>query len=134
MKLDAGNIWSGSRQLAVLTNPTCLAKRKGCLRGDYPITTDDGTTYPDIEAAYHAIGWGRKSDMKFLSDLMVSLMVKKFKQYPQIREAVKDSGGVPWLRRCSHRVNGGRWEGAGESSPFIACLIRAYNWSNPDYK
>ena len=35
-----GNIWSGAPAksgLAVLTNPTHLAKQKGNLKGDYPI-------------------------------------------------------------------------------------------------
>lgn len=130
MKFMAGNIWSGSKTLAVLTNPTCLAKRKGNLQGDYPIQTDDGKVYPDIEAAYHELGdrGNHKHDMGYMAGIMTCLMILKFKQYPRILQAVKDSGGEDFLCKCSHTVNGGRWEGVGVRSEFIKCLVYAYRY------
>lgn len=51
MKLPAGNIYSGSRMLAVLTAPTELARRKGNLRNSYPVMLD-WVEYADVETAY----------------------------------------------------------------------------------
>ena len=126
-KFVAGNIWSGDRTgLAVLTNPTVLARRKGGLHRDYPIVFE-GTQYADVEAAFQSVkrryGW---PDLTKLKALMITLIRIKFETYPDIRETIEQSGGEAFLMQCSHRINGGRWEGVGVASPFIQCLIEAY--------
>jgi hypothetical protein len=127
MTFTPGNIWSGDRTgLAVLTNPTCLACKKGHLKRTYPIEYQH-VHYPDVEHAFQQLkytnGW---PDMASLMTLMVALIQVKLETYPGITETIQQSGGVAFLRQCSHRVNGGRWEGVGEQSPFIFCLITAY--------
>ena len=123
MQLPAGNIWSGSRMLAVLTAPTELARKKGNLRKSYPVKAFD-QEWPDVEKAYQTLKKG--SDLERAA-LMTHLLYVRFEQYPQIGEAVRDSGGVAWLEECSHIVMGKvRWEGVGRQSRFIRCLIEAY--------
>ena len=126
-KLGAGNIWSGSRTLAVFTNPTTLAKRKGNLKHDYPVMFR-GKRYVDAEAAYQKV----KRAGPWLSvvereRLMVKVIIAKLEQYPLLVETITDSGGLAWLEKCSHVVNGrSSWEGIGRKSGFVRCLIAAY--------
>ena len=123
MQLPAGNIYSGSRMLAVLTAPTELARRKGNLRNSYPVMLD-WVEYPDVETAYQRNKPEKMSDREAL---MIRLLLIRFDLYPAIGEAVKDSGGVEWLEQCEHVVTGNvRWEGKGRESRFIRCLIAAY--------
>ena len=123
MKLPAGNIWSGSRMLAVLTAPTELARRKGNLKNSYPVMLD-WQEYPDVETAYQR---NKPITLEEREELMIRLLLIRFQLYPAIGEAVKDSGGVAWLEQCEHVVTGNvRWEGKGKDSRFIRCLITAY--------
>ena len=128
--LMPGNIWSGNRKLAVFTNPTCLAKRKGCLRDDYPVVFN-GIRFPDAEAAYQYFSRGIKRDTQACYALCEDVVAAKLTQHPRIALAIKKSGGVPWIARCSHwvfgnRANPGRWEGDGLDSGYLRCLARAY--------
>jgi len=121
-----GNIWSGSKTHAVLTNPTELAFRKGNLRHHYPLNFG-GRTYSDLEEAYQALKTGHEKNL----DLMVALIIEKFQQHRDITEAVIRSGGADFLEKCSHFC-GARtarfqwWEGHGCQSPFIKCLVQAF--------
>jgi len=129
MKLESGNIWSGDRKLAVLTNMTELAYRKGNLRNHYPVFYA-GVEYADAEAAYQALSKDHKHDIAFLHRLMVKIITAKLRQYPKIRQAITDSGGAEWIEECFHRVHRNwkhnRWEGDGLNSEFIKCVWEAY--------
>lgn len=117
-----GNIWSGDKTgLAVLTNPTELAFRKGNLKRHYPIVYA-GSEFEDAEAAYqhYKIAIPRQV-------LMKDVLIFKLRQHPQIAKAIARSGGAEFLCRCSHRVYGKSWwEGDGFQSPFIMVLIAAF--------
>jgi hypothetical protein len=124
-KFKPGNIWSGNRELAVLTNPTELAYRKGNLKKHYPIEYPEvnGIKYPDVEHAYQEF----KDGVEDKWDFMVDLIFIKLETYPEIFKALKESGGVEFLKKCSHHVYGKSWwEGDGEDSPFISALILCY--------
>lgn len=123
-KLQAGNIWSGSKTLAVFTNPTELAHRKGNLKGHYPIVWDDNE-YPDVETAYQQNKpHGLPNRVCFITDLIVI----KLQTYPIIVETIALNGGVTWLEQCSHWTGSKNktWEGDGKDSLFLQCLINAY--------
>jgi len=127
MKLEPGNIWSGNRKLAVLTNPTELAHRKGNLKRHYPITYKQ-KAYADSEAAYQAATRMHKHDLYFLKATMIDILVVKLQQYTAVFSAIVESGGELFLEKCSHVVtNKGRWEGHGRNSLFIDCLIKAFD-------
>jgi len=137
MKLEPGNIWSGSDTLAVFTNPTELAWRKGKLKRHYPVVFR-GETWEDVEAIYQGIK-KRSRWMSFeeLQELMVEAITAKLQQYPQLVKAVDDSGGGTWILECSH-FSGARtdsfkrWEGEGRDSAFIRCLYKAYRQVKKD--
>lgn len=119
---EPGNIWSGDKRLAVLTNPTELAFRKGSLRRHYGIMFND-EAYADVEAAYKA-----NKEYNDKAALMTELIRIKFLTYPEIMEAVIASGGVEFLEACSH-FTGARskyWEGDGIKSKFICCLVEGF--------
>jgi hypothetical protein len=126
-----GNIHSGTKNgLAVLTNPTVMAKRKGTVRGDFPVTVD-GVQYEDAEAAYQALKWTIPNTDKDREALCVRVIEAKLQQYPQLVEFIRINGGVTWLSKCSHHVHAQSsgfqyWEGDGFDSAFIRCLIKAY--------
>lgn len=129
MKLEPGNIWSGNRRLAVLTNPTELAFKKGNLKYHWPVYVSE-QGYSDVEAAYHAL---KVPDMDFqaLQDLLISLIACKLRQYPVLVSCIQLSGASEWLKKCSH-FTGARtqsfkqWEGQGIESAFIRCLLKAF--------
>lgn len=127
MIMKPGNIWSGDRERAVLTNPTVLAKRKGNLRGDYSIVVD-GVRYADVEEYYQRNKVGiNLADFEALKDIVIRGIVCKLEQYPRILKVIDDSGGENFIAACSHIVTGrSRWEGKGIESGFIECLLRAY--------
>jgi hypothetical protein len=132
MKLAPGNIWSGNRRLAVFTNPTELAFRKGMLKNHYPLTVDL-LTYPDLEAAYQVMSKDMKHDMIPLKALMIGLMHLKLEQYPVLVETIRESGGFEWITRCCHYATmkprkNARWEGNGLDSAFIECLFNAFKY------
>jgi hypothetical protein len=120
------NIWSGARgdQLAAaLTNPTALARRKGNLDRDYPVTVD-GVVYEDAEAAYHAL----KPHSGHIGTV-ARVVALKLEQHPHLARWIEARGGRDWLMTCSHHT-GARsarfqwWEGDGLDSPFITALVR----------
>ena len=126
-KLQAGNIWSGSKTLAVFTNPTELAHKKGNLRHHYPIEYN-GIEYEDVEEAYQ---FHKQGTFEKRAALITSLIVIKLKTYPAIPNTITFNGGVEWLKLCSHHTGAKSksfrlWEGDGEESLFIRCLIDAY--------
>ena len=121
------NIWSGSNDplCAALTHPTEISRRKGKISRAYPIRDLEGRAWPDAEAVYKAYCRGRPLDDAI--DTMSRVNAMKFRQYPELVEAVRERGGSVWLRSCTHHVYGkSRWEGAGMDSPFIRCLVAAY--------
>ena len=123
--MEAINIWSGSAYSigAVLTNPTELAYRKGNLKNHYPVKFKD-IIYPDAEAAYQA---NKVNEISQDMPIMTSIIVAKLRQYPRITESISQAGGAEWLKSCSYHVTGESWwEGCGENSKFICCLVRAY--------
>jgi len=124
----AGNIWSGADGgLAVLTNPTEIAFRKGKLKRHYPLSYND-KTYRDSEAFYKAKSYNVKPNTKRCYQICKCAIVMKLQQYPEIFEAIKNSGGIEFLEQCSHIVynTSRRWEGHGVGSGYIRCLIGAY--------
>ncbi|MGL5034280.1 MAG: hypothetical protein ACRC6M_10835 [Microcystaceae cyanobacterium] len=122
------NIWSGCKDLnglgAALTNPTELAKRKGILKGHYPVNFK-GSIFADSEAAYKFYKTGILADDMAV---MIEIIKAKLQQHPRLTAAIARHGGVEWLEACSHivGVKRSRWEGTGKSSNFIVCLIKAY--------
>jgi len=130
VKLSPGNIWSGDRTLAVFTNPTEIAFRKGNLKRHWPVQFF-GIDYPDAEAAYKASKPDRDT-FELLQDLMTDIISYKLSQHPVLLETLRLSGGLAFIERCSHLVfpgcqnRLGRWEGWGLESAFIRCLHRAF--------
>ena len=119
------NIWSGQKGLGgVLTNPTTLSFRKGNIKHQYPVVFWD-VEYADAEAAYkyHKTGVLER-DMV----IMTKIIKAKLEQHSKLAEAIAKNGGVLWLEECRHivGVKGSRWEGMGQRSNFITCLINAY--------
>lgn len=135
MELRPGNIWSGSRTLAVLTNPTELARKKGNLKNHYPVRIGDHE-YADVEDWYQTQKRIAPRQYTFdeLKKIMIVGMEAKLKQHPRIMTAITESGGVKFLEACEHRVNGGRWEGKGLDSAFIWCLAVAYRHVMREYE
>jgi len=125
IKLNPGNIWSGSKRLAVFTNPTELAFKKHKLKNHYPVYFL-GVDYPDAESAYQANTKNCKGDFNQLFDIMKEIIICKFKQHPLLFTTIEDNDGVQWIRKCRHVINGNRWEGIGYESPFIRALAAAY--------
>ena len=128
LQLAPGNIWSGDKRLAVFTNPTELAFRKGNLKRHYPVIYR-GQQWPDIEAAYHAHKEGLNFEQR--QTLLTKLIGLKLLAYPDIFTVLQNSGGLAWIEQCRHytgaRTKGMHtWEGIGLDSAFIRCLYRAY--------
>lgn len=126
--MDGINIFSGEPGLGgALTNPTEMAKRKGCIDVRYPLTYHS-RAYPDVESAYHVLATGNvDSD----DELMANLISQKFLQHPTLLEAVTTAGGLSFLESCSHITNARSagfqsWEGQGRDSRFIRNLIAGY--------
>lgn len=145
--MDGINISSNSSSMLgkALTNPTELAVYRGKLKGTvavrnavkvygrsgfgtftglcaYPIVDRQGNWYTDVEAAWQVL----KKRFSYSDKLMIKLIRTKLKMYPALVEEIKERGGVEFLKASSHIVIGGDWEGHGESSRFIRCLIEAY--------
>lgn len=116
VKLSPGNIWSGNRMLAVFTNPTEIAFRKGNLKRNWPVRFQ-GTDYSDAETAYKKFKRVCHS-FEGLQNGMVDIISCKLCQHP--------------VQQCSHLVfpgcqnRLGRWEGWELESAFIRCLHRAF--------
>lgn len=125
------NIFSGEAGLGgALTNPTVLARRKGCITQGYPVTVH-GKQYPDVEAAYHALATG---DVAADDQLMHNLISQKFLSHPRLQAEVTRRGGTNFLAACSHftkatSAGGQAWEGQGTASRFIRNLIIGYELS-----
>ena len=133
VKLNPGNIYSGNRRLAVFTNPTELAFRKGNLRHHYPLKINN-TLYPDAESAYQHFASGYKDDFAACKHICFWILEEKLEQYPLLIETISFNGGLDWISECRHivyaRTKGfKRWEGIGLQSAFIRCLSRAYTAS-----
>jgi hypothetical protein len=126
---DAGNIYSGDKQLAVLTNPTSIARWKGTLVRDYPVVIDS-VRYRDAEQAYQQLAAECKHDTARCYAICQRVIEHKLQQYPQIVQLIDVSGGVEWLKRCSHWIGErrivNRWTGDGLQSGYIRCLVAAY--------
>ena len=122
------NIFSGEPGLGgALTNPTELAKRKGCITVRYPVTYHN-RAYPDVELAYHVLASG---DVAEDDELMANLVSQKFLQNPDLLAEVAGRGGVAFLQLCSHFTNARStgfqaWEGTGPQSRFIRNLVAGY--------
>lgn len=61
-------------------------------------------------------------------NLLAEIQQAKFEQHPDLLEAVKENGGVEWLKECTYKVGSKNdfWEGKGEESPYIRSLIKGY--------
>lgn len=128
-----GNISTNSRGLlAVLTNPTELAKNKRNLNKSYPIKYK-GIEYKDVEEAYQELKNSAESYTRPKQDdslnygLMIGLIKTKLETYPEIVSAVQNKGGINWLINQIHQPtkqntiwesNGGNW--------FMEALSEAY--------
>ncbi len=128
VKLGPGNIWSGDRTLAVFTNPTELAFRKGNLKHHWPVAFQ-GVRYPDAEAAYHANK--REKSFEDLQTMITEIIACKICQHEVLFKTLKLSGGTQFIEKCRHIVNARtnafkRWEGIGTKSAFIRCLRDAF--------
>ena len=123
MKLAAGNIWSGDKLRAVFTNPTEIAHRKGNLKKRYPVHFRN-QKFADAEEAYKFF----KPSAEDLYELCTEIIIAKLQQYPILVTTIRDSGGEDWIKKCSHHVydKSKFWEGDGENSGFIRCLLKAY--------
>jgi hypothetical protein len=131
MEAEEGvNIYSGSKDelAASLTNPTELSYRKGNIKRHYPVEFK-GRRYRDAEAAFwkHARGLSFEEQQKLCTEIILA----KLRQYPELVRAIDRRGGIAWLRKCEHFTGARsetfkRWEGVGEGSAFIRCLIAAY--------
>lgn len=130
--LRGWNIWSGSQDgagiAAALTNPTELSYAKGTVSRHYPVSFG-GREWSDAEAAFLTLREGMTD--KDADVLMVSIIVEKLRQFPDLVAAVKTKGGRHFLEACSHKT-GARsaqmraWEGEGVSSRFIRNLVAAF--------
>ncbi len=128
------NIFSGEQGLgAALTNPTELARAKGGIACGYPVRIA-GRLFPDAESAYQF----HKTDDPADNDvLMARVIAAKFRQHPELLEAVRTRGGASWLGSCSH-LTGARtpaaqsWEGRGPASRFIRNLVQGYRLAESD--
>lgn len=124
------NIFSGAGGLGgALTNPTELARRKGCITQAYPVLFS-GRLWPDVETAYHVLAQ-HTEDVAERDSLMVELIAAKFRQHLQLLADVTDNGGVRWLQACSHftsarTARAQSWEGAGMASRFIRNLVSGF--------
>lgn len=128
------NIYSGEPGLGgALTNPTQLAKQKGCIQQRYPVNYK-GRTYPDAEIAYHAL----KTGVIAIDDLMMTEVIAcKFRQHEKLLNAVLARGGSNWLASCSHITGSSgssatNWEGAGLNSRFIRNIVSAFDLATSD--
>lgn len=123
------NIFSGEVGLGgALTNPTEMAKRKGCIKARYPITYH-GRAYPDVELAYHVLATG---DVATDDEMMANLIAQKLLEHPALLAEVASHGGQDFLEACSHFTNARSegfqsWEGQGRESRFIRNLVAGYN-------
>jgi len=125
MMLKPGNIYSGNKNLAVLTNPTELAFHKGNLKNHYPIYYQ-GQRWSDLEQAYLAHKENKSFNQRKI--LMIQLISLKLLTYPKIFWTIHNSGGLDWIQQCCHITssNSQTWEGNGRDSAFIDCLYLAY--------
>lgn len=122
------NIFSGEKGLGgALTNPTELARQKGCIQQQYPVVFR-GRRYPDAEAAYQLC----KAETPEANDTMMKYVIAaKLLQNEVLLTAITRRGGVAFLETCTHftgaRSEGAQsWEGAGRESRFIRNLIEGY--------
>lgn len=126
--MEGINIFSGEVGLGgALTNPTEMAKRKGCIESRYPITYGS-RAYPDVEHAYHVLATGETDSD---DELMANLISRKFLEHPALLAEVSACGGREFLEACSHFTNARSegfqsWEGQGRDSRFIRNLVTGY--------
>jgi hypothetical protein len=124
------NIYSGASGLGgALTNPTELARKKGCIDKAYPVVFR-GRRWPDVETAYQVLA-GEEPDIATRDKLMHELIAAKFVQHPDLQAEVAERGGRQWLEQCTHWTGAKserfqRWEGRGLESRFIRNLAEGY--------
>lgn len=124
------NIWSGTNDgpfAAALTNPTALAKRKGKIVGNYPITWE-GIEYADVEEAYQR---NKPPTRDERVAFITALIVQKLNRYPGFVKGIHKRGGIDWLSTCSHLICGNTvprttWEGREGKGDFLRALIDAW--------
>jgi hypothetical protein len=123
IKIKPGNIWSGDKYRAVFTNPTEIAFRKGNLQNHYPVYFRD-RKFADAEEAYKIF----KASAPDRYELCTAVIFAKLRQYPSLVTTITANGGEDWIKKCSHHVYDkcAYWEGDGEDSGFIRCLLKAY--------
>jgi hypothetical protein len=125
------NIFSGATGLGgALTNPTELARRKGCVDKAYSIRFK-GRDWVDVETAYHVLAQVDPTE-EARDALMVELIAAKFRQHPELLQAVEAQGGSAWLCQCTHFTQARSeraqsWEGAGMESRFIRNLVAGFD-------
>ncbi|BDA75896.1 hypothetical protein CAL7716_100620 (plasmid) [Calothrix sp. PCC 7716] len=132
---------------AALTSTTVKSKALGAIDKDYPVSfrdnievlknsvkvepyTEDkpkGAPFASLEQAFQAykesvpLGESRVN-------LLAEIQQARFEQHPDLLQAVKDNGGVEWLKQCEYKVGSKNeyWEGKGEESKYIRSLIIGY--------
>jgi len=114
---------------AGLSTQTVLAKSKGNIVSDYPVTYN-GTAYLDADQAFQLNkkgltenGTGPNSQYS----LMVEIMTEKFKQHPKLVDAIQRQGGRSLLINAIHQPtkNNTVWETGGKNYMILA-LNEAY--------
>ena len=148
------NIFSGSKDELgrALTNPThynpknenAVSIKRGGL-GKYYFLSEGivykDIQYKDVEEAYYSlrkIGGVNKENKQ----LLINLIVCKFKKYPVLLQDIDKLGGVNFLKKCIHTYNkyddpdtfdvikeGSLWTSNGGNA-FINCLVEAYRIIN----
>lgn len=125
------NIFSGAHGLGgALTNPTEMARRKGCIDKAYSVLFK-GRLWPDAETAYQVLALNNP-DRLARDKLMLELIAAKFRQHPDLLQEVQLRGGREWLATCTHFTQARTeraqaWEGAGMESRFIRNLVAAFD-------
>lgn len=125
------NIFSGATGLgAALTNPTELARKKGCISKAYPVLFR-GRLWPDAETAYQVLAQAGMNEAE-RDALMLELIAAKFRQHEDLLQEVVARGGREWLMTCTHFTQARTeraqsWEGAGLESRFIRNLVAGFD-------
>lgn len=128
------NIFSGSRDgnglAAAFTNPTVLSRRKGTVARDYQVYFEY-RSWLDAEEAFLTLSRRNPASLCDHDKLMCDIIAAKLQQHPHLFIAVRQRGGVAFLRQCEHYTGAQtarfrKWEGYGVESRFIRNLIAGY--------
>jgi hypothetical protein len=106
----------------------------GLLRHSYQVQAC-GVSYRDLAAAYQTHKDG-ENDIR----TMTLLLQRKLEQHIKLFAVIEDRGGIQWLETCEYADDSAFWQGIGQDSPYIRCLISAFKqvycnlYLPPDYE